>query len=227
MEGKLRSLFFTGNYSSLFSSQGKKSESIDLLISRAQVQLGKTPNQSLPNLESLQSLLQGDPSVKVHQDSLSEVLSSLIMLNSNQETQLIDNIKPDTHEKIMFLCAALIRIRRPDIAEKTMKAALNQEEEEAGFSLLLACALFTKGDYEEAGSIANELIAKFGESSLLLNLSALCLVHEGNYAKAEILLKKALENSKSEGNLQDLTVSLKNLIAIKRIVNENFDEYER
>ena len=227
MEGKLRSLFFTGNYSSLLSAQGQKSDSINLLISRAQAQLGKSPNQSLPNLESLSSLLKGDSSVKVHADALSEVLSSLIMLNSNQETQLIDNIKPDTHEKIMLLAAALIRIHRPDIAEKTMKVALNQEEEEAGFSLLLACALFAKGDFEEAGSIAYELIAKFGESSLLLNLSALCLVHEGNYAKAENMLKKALESSKSEGNLQDLTVSLKNLIAIKRIVNENFDEYER
>ena len=226
MESKLRSLFFTGVYSSLLSSQGKKPDSIELLISRAQVQLGKTPNLSLENLESLSSLLRGNSSVKVHSDALSEVLSSLILLSTGQETQVIDNIKPDNHEKIMLLTAALIKIRRADIAEKTMKVALNQEEEEAGFSLLLACALFVKGEFEEAGAIANELIAKFGESSLLLNLYALCLVHEGNYAKAENLLKKALETSKSEGNLQDLTISLKNLIAIKRIVNENFEEYE-
>jgi tetratricopeptide (TPR) repeat protein len=227
MEGKLRSLFFTGNYSSLLQSPGKKPDSIELLISRAQVQLGKKPSLSLNNLESLRDHLNSFSSVSVHDDALSETLTFLLQLNTGQECQLIDNIKPDNYEKIMFLAAALLKIRRPEYAEKAMKAALNQDEEEAGFSLLLAFSLFMKGEFEEAAGIANELIAKFGESSILLNLFALCLVHEGNFAKAENLLKKALENCKVEGNTQDLAVTLKNLIAIKRIVNESYEEYEQ
>ena len=227
METKLRSLFFTGNFPSLINSQGKKSDSIDLLIARAQVQLGKSPQISFPNLTSLSSHLHSNDLVTVHEDPLSDTLRSLLLLNTGQETKYIDSVKPDSHEKIMMLSAALLRIRRPEIAEKTLKSALNQEEEEAGFSLLLACAQFLKGEYEEAAGIVNELVAKYGESGLLLNLYGLSLAHEGNYAKAENLLKKAVDLSRETSNHQDLEMSLRNLIAIKRILNENFEELEQ
>lgn len=227
MESKLRSLFFTGNFQTLLNSQGKKSDSIDLLISRAQLQTGKSPQLSIPNLASLASHLQTKEAVNVHEDPLADTLRSLVLLNTGQETKFIDSVKPDNHEKIMMLSAALIKIRRAEIAEKTLKNALNQDEEEGGFSLLLACALFAKGDFEEAAGIANELIAKFGESGILLNIYGLSLVHEGNYAKAENLIKKAADLSRETNNKPDLEMSLKNLISIKRMTNENFEDLEQ
>lgn len=227
MEEKLRSLFFTGNFPQLLDYKGRVSESISLLMSRAQVLMGKAPSSDLPNLKVLANYQKtGEPS-KLANDPLEELLSLVFLLNSDQESIVIDSIKLDSLEKKILFATALLKLRRPDVASSSLKAALNENEEEGAFSLLLACTCFVKGEFEECASLTNELISKYGESPVLLNLYALSLMEEGNFARAENLLKKAVDQSKEFGVGSYLEMSLRNLIACKRMVGEVFADIEQ
>ena len=226
MEAKLRSYFFIGKLDNLVKYQGKKDDNIALLIERALVMMKQPTTMKLRNLETLASYQQNYEAVDLASDGLEEVLSLIFSLNSNQESSLVDSIKPETSEKRILLACCLLKLRRPDIVENMMKAALSQEEEEGGYSLILAISFFLKGEFEESGAIISELLSKFGDSPVLLNIYALTFIHEGNYSKAENVLNRALELSKQFGVNSYTEITLRNMIACKRITGETFLDFE-
>lgn len=227
MEEKLRSYFFLGNLDNLLKYQGKKNAEASLLTERSLVMIEKPTNSELPNLEVL-SLHQKDwEQVPIASDELEETLKIILNFNSSQEANPIDSFNPDTLEKKLFLACCLLKLRRHDIAETTLKSALAQDDEEGGLSLLLACTLLIKGENEEAAGTVSELISKYGESSVLLNIYALSLVHDGNYSKASSILKKALDIAKALGVRQYVEISIRNLISCKRILQEDVSELEQ
>ena len=227
MEEKLRSYFYLGSLENLIKYQGKKSEESSLLQERALVMMGKPTSLSLPNLEVLRSYQQRWEPLPLSSDPLEEILSLAMSFNNNEEASLVDSLKPLTLEKKLLLLCSLLKLRRSDIVEGMLKEAMAQDEEEGAFGLLLAVTLFLKGDFEEAGGVANELISRYGDSPVTMNIYALALLQEGNHSKAETNLLKALGLARNLGVQQYVELTLRNLIACKRVAGENFNELEQ
>ena len=227
MEEKLRSYFYLGSFEKLFKNQGKISEDLNTLCERALVMMGKPTNAAWPNLQVLKKHQQTYEAYDLVSDPIEEILSIIMTINNNQEVNIVDTLKATSLEKRLLLICCLLKIRRPDIADSILKTALKEDDEEGALSFLLACSLFVKGEYEEAGGVANELIAKYGESAVLLNIFALTMLQDGNSAKAEGILSKALVVAKETGVREHIELTLRNLIACKRLAGEDFTEVER
>lgn len=227
MEEKLRSYFYLGSFEKLFKNQGKISEDLNTLCERALVMMGKPSNAAWPNLQVLKKHQQTYEAYDLVSDPIEEILSIIMAINNNQEVNIVDTLKATSLEKRLLLICCLLKIRRPDITDSILKTALKEDDEEGALSFLLACSLFVKGEYEEAGGVANELIAKYGESAVLLNIFALTMLQDGNSAKAEGILSKALVVSKETGVREHTELTLRNLIACKRLAGEDFTEVER
>ena len=226
MEEKLRSYFYLGKFDSLIGYQGKSSE-ISYLVERALILMNKSNNTDLANFKALASYYKTDEIPSVASGPLEDVLALIISFNTDHESNIVDSVQPTTLEKKLFLISSLLKLRRIDIAESTVKSALSQDDEEGALSFLLACTLLAKGDFEEASSVISELISKYEESAVLLNLSALTLLHEGNYPKSETKLLKALELAKNLQAKDQIEITLKNLISCKRLTGENIGELEK
>jgi tetratricopeptide (TPR) repeat protein len=226
MESKLKSYFYTGNFSQLLNITGKPSEPIALLMDRASVMLNRTPSSSHANLKALSDHLRSFAPVTVEKGPLEEILNLIVLFNTDQEAAIIDSTKPDSPEKLMILSAAMIKLNRPEVAEKALQQVLSQDDEDGGLGLIQACVCFAKGEFEEASSLANELIAKYGESPVLLNVYALSLIHEQHYTKAEGLLRRSIDLSRELSLPYFLEFSLSNLIACRRLLGEPITDSE-
>lgn len=117
-----------------------------------------------------------------------------------QALRLIHNGDALEHMALKVQC--LLRLSRADLAEETVKAMKNLDDDDALTGLAIAALAAAHGGADklkEAMETLQELVDKFGETVKLLNAQAACHLQLGNYTDAFQLLRQARDLAKSEG----------------------------
>lgn len=95
-----------------------------------------------------------------------------------------------------------LRIDRPEQAEKELKA-MTSSDDDATLTHLTAVRvhLYNGGQkrVQEALAIVEDLVERYGATSLLHNLAGACLMHLGKWEDAETSLKEALQKDPNSG----------------------------
>ena len=86
-----------------------------------------------------------------------------------------------------------LKLDRMDLASKTMKSMADIDDDDALTLLVQAWVYIAQGGEKTTEALyqLQELVEKFGSSVNVLNLMAVCQIHQRNYAEAFGYLKQA------------------------------------
>jgi predicted Zn-dependent protease len=107
--------------------------------------------------------------------------------------------KGDSLEELALSVIGLLRIDRPDLAEKSLAKMAEQDDDDALSQVAKIWVHLSKGftvnkgnneGFQEVSDSVNELIEKNGKSPALLDLMACAEIRNGNYGEALKILKE-------------------------------------
>lgn len=116
-----------------------------------------------------------------------------------------------------------LRIFRVDLAQKQLKTMKSLDEDSALTMLATAWVHMAPGQAkaQEAVYIYEELIDKYGSSTMLLNGLAVSKMHLGLFEEAEVALQEALTKNGSDPD------TLANLIVVAHHLHRSADVIKR
>jgi len=142
--------------------------------------------------------------------------------------QFLDSLKSGSGEsQLANVVIELIQKNRVDVADEYIKRGLEANDEDPALQVVSCVVSIFKGEYDEAYATLNELIQKHGDSPLLLNNYAICAMQDGNLEEAEQALIRALDISTSMNSQDYLSVTLANLISLRRQQDAPYREFEQ
>lgn len=132
--------------------------------------------------------------------TLSIVSAILYMMDDNvkEAVKVLRNAR--SMEQHALLIQLYLRMDRLDLAQKELKVLKGKDEDCSLSSLATAWTNLYAGGakIQEAAYIYDELVDKYGGSSLLLNGLAVAKLHQGQYDEAESLLQEALTKAPAD-----------------------------
>jgi len=124
----------------------------------------------------------------------------------NEEEQFKEALQAIRHgttlEMLAMTVQIYLRMNRPDLAEKQVKAMQQMDDDSSLTQLACAWVNLSQGGskFQEAAYLFQELGEKFGASVTLLNGQAVALMHMKNFGEAERLLVEAAGKNSSDAN---------------------------
>ena len=127
-------------------------------------------------------------------NTLSLISAILFMMDDNVKDAMKALRNPRTFEHHALLIQLYLRLDRLDLAQKELKALKAKDEESCLAYLATAWTHLYAGGakLQEAAYIYDELIDKYGASSMLLNGLAVAKMQQGAFEEAETHLQEAL-----------------------------------
>jgi len=127
-------------------------------------------------------------------------------------------------EGLSLLVQLFLELNRPDLAHRELSKMKSKQDDAIATTLATAWMAIMQGttqQLQEAAFTYQELIDKYGNSTLLLNGLAVAEMKQGNFQKAEKILQDAL--------LQDTTslCSRINLVVVSQHLNQPSDKIKR
>jgi|TARA_B110000208_G_C11789570_1_gene436964 coatomer protein complex subunit epsilon len=122
-----------------------------------------------------------------------------------------------------LLVQIYLRMNRPDVAEKTLRAMAQTDDDATMTLLATAWVHLAKGGakFQEAAYIFQELMDKYDASVMLLNSIAVAYMHMGQYEEAEKELMNAIGKNPSDAD------TLVNLICCFRHTGKSAEVVQR
>ena len=154
--------------------------------------------------------------------TLSIVAAILYMMDDNVKEAVKSLRNARSMEQHALLIQLYLRMDRLDLAQKELKVLKGKDEDCSLSSLATAWVYLYAGGakIQEAAYIYDELVDKYGGSSLLLNGLAVAKLHQGQYDEAETLLQEALTKSPADPDtLANLVCVCQHLGRSSEIVN--------
>jgi len=136
--------------------------------------------------------------------------------NFKEAMRLVQSPGEDLEQWAMQVQIAL-KIDRVDLAAKACKAMTDIDDDDALTQLCNAWLNIFSGSEKatEASFLLQELIDKFGPSSKVLCLQAVCQIQLGNYSDANNFLKLARAQALSGGGKIDAAVLINYIVSLK------------
>jgi coatomer subunit epsilon len=245
----LRNLFWLGLYQQAINegnslsriTQALNTEKTELIM-RSYVALGQhdmvqaevTDDSaiSLKAIKALSTYMTGQREAALSQviawcaestDPTLEVVASVMHTHEGNLKEAMKAIsKGQTMEQNLAMVSLLLRMDRPDLAQKKQKEMRAVDEDNPLTQLACAWIYMRAGEskVQEACNIYEDLIDKFGGSPLLLNGAASTKMHMGEYEEAESLLLEALTKiSGDSDSLANLVVVSQQLRRPEEVIN--------
>lgn len=145
-----------------------------------------------------------------------QLISAIIYVYDDNLKEAITSIhQPSNMEQHALLVQLYLRMDRLDLATKQVKTMKSIDDDHVLTTLANAWVNLATGGtkIQEAAYAFDELIDKYGGSSLLLNGFAVAKMHTGNYEEAETHLQEALTKAPSDPD------SLANLITVSQYLS--------
>jgi len=209
------------------SRQSKISPGLQVVKILAQYFANPNSRQSI--VASLNDLLQSnDPSVTNNPNI--HLIASIIFQHEGNTNDAIRVIYHGlTMEQNAMLVQLYLRMNRIDLAQNQLKL-MQQVAEDATLTQLASAwvNLSTGGQkIQEAVLTYEELINKFGNSSLLLNGLGVALMQSGRFEEAEkILLDAASQNPSDADTLINMISCLQNLDKTPEVIDRYFSQLQ-
>lgn len=223
---QLRNNFYLGNYSDVILEKTEDLEG-SIIYYRSQLALGKYDLvlEELKNTKQvpLQSVLMFLEYLKDHsfekyelysKDPLFQSDSTFITLSCSIEI-LENNISkailllndPMNLEHYSILIQSYLKIFRYDLAESYLKK-MSEKNDDATITQLTTCYFYLlTSKYEESDQIINDLMEKYEDCSLLLNLKGIILLQQQSFENANKLFLKALKRNQDSETIIHFIIS--------------------
>lgn len=149
-----------------------------------------------------------------------EIVCSLVQSHEGSVKDALKAVsKGRTLEQMSMMVSLLLRMDRMDLAAKCY-SNMRAIDEDSSLTMLASAWIYISEGHKkvlEACNIYEDLIDKFGGSSLLLNGLAVAKIHQGEYAEAETLLLDALTKRTNDPD------SLANLVVVSQQLRRSED----
>ena len=123
-------------------------------------------------------------------------------------------------EKLSMQVQIYLRIDRPDLAAKSLKAMQDLDDDDTLTQLTSAWMGLASGAVDkvtEAAFLLQELLEKFGPSVVVLNSLAVAEIHQRNYAQAFAYTKQARELSLKGGAKVSAETLLNSIVCLQHL----------
>jgi coatomer subunit epsilon len=149
-----------------------------------------------------------------------QTIAALIYLNEDSAKEAFKAIKTGANmEQWALLVQMYLKIDRADLAQKQL-AQMKSQDEDNPLTMLANCWVnMTVGGAkcQEASYAYEELIDKYGATSMLLNGLAISKIHQGYFEEAEANLNEALTKSLNDPD------TLANLVTVSHHLKKGDD----
>lgn len=153
---------------------------------------------------SVKNLLKSAPSDQVR------LVAATIYANHGDDESALRCVRGSQELECLALGVQLyLKLHRPDLAEKELKAMQAIDDDHTATQLANAWLLVAAGGdkYDDAYAIFHDLAEKYASTPFLLNSMAVCHIHQAKWEQAEADLQDSLQkNNKNPDTLANMLV---------------------
>lgn len=163
-----------------------------------------SPDQREAVMATLQAYL--NDAATASSSSLQSMAATIYLKEGQVKEALRAVHRGATLEQRALMAAIYLRIDRLDHAQKQLKQMQAADEDATLTQMTGAWVDLAQGGngYRDAQLLFQELIAKYGSSTLLLNGLGVALIHQGQYEEADKHLMQALREDPDKSNADTL-----------------------
>jgi len=138
------------------------------------------------------------------------LLCATVYANAGDDESALRCVRGSSDLECLALGVQLyLKLSRPDLAEKELKAMQAVDDDHTATQLANAWLLIAAGGekYEDAWAIFHDLAEKYASTPFLLNSMAVCHIHQAKWEQAEADLLDAMQkNNKNPDTLANMLV---------------------
>jgi len=154
-------------------------------------------------------------------DTTLQLLSAEVFVSNGRLKDALALVANDAEnlEKLALCVHIYLRIDRPDLAAKSLKAMQELDDDDTLTQLASAwLGISTGGEkISEASFLLQELLEKFGPSVVVLNSLAVCEIHQRNYTAAFQYTKQARELAIKSGGRVTAETLLNSIVCLQHL----------
>lgn len=174
-------------------------------------------------IAQLQSYL-SDPSTSQNK-TLQLIAATLYMSEENNKESFRYLKDAATLEQHALLIQLYLKMYRADLAQKQLKTMKSVDEDSVLSMIATAWVHLSSNKFQDASYIYEELIDKYGSTSMLLNGLAVSKMHQGQFDEAETSLQEALTKNQGDPDaLANLIVVSTHLHRAPEVLNRYFSQ---